>query len=458
MSFTRRHFLKTAGAIALGFTGLQRFLSSNDFESVYASQKIKPGFGPLIKDPKGILDLPKGFSYKIISRHRDLMNDGLFVPALPDGMAAFPGENGRTILIRNHEVNSDSENLSGAFGKNSELLKKINKSKLYDSAALGGTTTIVFNTKTQKVEKQFMSLAGTLRNCAGGPTPWNSWISCEETVEKVEGRLSKNHGYCFEVDASSEIKLAEPIPLTAMGRFMHEAVAVEPKSGIVYLTEDRDDGLMYRFIPNKKGKLKEGGKLQVLKVKDHKSLDTRNWKSKVVKNGEKLQISWIDIDGVKSPNDDLRYRGFKNGAARFARGEGMWFGNNSVYFVCTSGGKAKKGQIWKYIPSKFEGTKDELDQPGILELFMEPDNSNILDNADNITVSPWGDLVVCEDGPAENYILGITPEGEIYKFGRNAFSTSELAGATFSPDGGTFFFNMQLAGFTFAVTGPWKNN
>ncbi len=462
MSITRRHFLKTAGAIALGFTGLQKMLALNDFESVLssgtslASQKIKLGFGPLIKDPKGILDLPKGFSYKIISKHGVLMNDGLIVPALADGMAAFPGENGRTILIRNHEVNSDSKNSFGAFGKNIELLKKIDKSKLYDSAALGGATTIVFNTKTQKVEKQFMSLAGTLRNCAGGPTPWNSWISCEETMEKAEGKLSNDHGYCFEVPATSEIKLVEPIPLTAMGRFRHEAIAVEPKSGIVYLTEDMNDSLIYRFIPNKKAKLNEGGKLQALKVIEHASIDTRNWEENIVKVGERLVASWIDLDDVKSPNDDLRYRGFSNGAARFARGEGMWFGNGSVYFVCTSGGKAKKGQIWKYTPSVHEGTKEELTQPGTLELFIEPDNSNILDMADNLTVSPWGDLIVCEDGPPENYLLGITPEGDIYKFGRNAFGTAEFAGAAFSPDGSTLFFNMQQAGFTFAVTGPWK--
>ena len=104
---------------------------------------------------------------------------------------------------------------------------------------LGGTTTLVYDTRTQTLEKHFLSLIGTIRNCAGGLTPWNTWITCEETMQKAEGTYDADHGYNFEVPASADIGLADPIPLKAMGRFNHEAVAVDPKTGIVYETEDR---------------------------------------------------------------------------------------------------------------------------------------------------------------------------------------------------------------------------
>jgi len=167
-----------------------------------------------------------------------------------------------------------------------------------------------------------------------------------------------------------------------------------------------------------------------------------------------MPIEWMNLRGIDQ--DDLRFRGHATGAARFARGEGMWFGNHAVYFACTNGGPAKKGQIWKYVPSPFEGTPEENSRSGSLELFVEPNDGNIIENADNLTVAPWGDLVVCEDSDGDNYLLGITPKGDIYKMGRNAVSESELAGATFSPDGSTLFMNIQHDGLTLAITGPWN--
>ena len=234
----------------------------------------------------------------------------------------------------------------------------------------------------------------------------------------------------------------DPVPLTDMGRFNHEAVAVDPKSGCVYLTEDRHDGLFYRFIPNTPGDMKQGGRLQALCFKDRPSADSRNWDEDVpVKTGENISVEWIDMADPLSPEDDMRFVGFDAGAARFARGEGMWYGNGSIYFACTNGGPIKKGQIWRYFPSEGEGTDAERVSPAYLQLSIESRSAGILDNADNITVSPWGDLVVCEDGSGEQFLVGITPDGKIYKFARNATArNSEFAGATFSPDGTTFFY------------------
>ncbi len=459
---SRRHFLKTSGAFALGFAGLQSFAGCRSSARGTKVPTTNPDpFGSLLADPDGILDLPADFSYRIISRMSDDMSDGFLVPGLPDGMSTFPGDNGRTILIRNHELNPDSGPEMGAFGPNLELLKQLPPAMLYDAGtgntpALGGTTTVIYDTGAQRVESQYLSLAGTLRNCAGGRTPWNSWISCEEYVSSAGGSFAKDHGYVFEVPASMKQQLVRPVPLTDMGRFYHEAVAVDPSSHVVYQTEDRHDGLIYRFLPNVPEQLDAGGRLQALVVMGQPSLDTRNWEEQTVRPGEPHSVRWIDLDDIHSPDDDLRVRGFDNGAARFARGEGMWYGRESVFFACTNGGSAELGQIWQYRPSPYEGRTHEEGQPGTLELFIESEDPGLLEHADNLTVTPWGDLILCEDGPGEQFLVGVTPAGDLYKFARNAGSQSEFAGATFSPDGTTLFVNMQTDGLTLAITGPWR--
>ncbi|MDH3649810.1 MAG: PhoX family protein, partial [Saprospiraceae bacterium] len=376
----RRLFLRQGMKYSLGFMALQTYVSgcsttgSSDQVSSSSADLLHPGYGPLRADSAGIMELPEGFSYKIISRQGDPMVDGLLVPGAADGMATFPAPNGKVLIIRNHEVTPD--NLAGGpFGKNLELLQKIDPDQLYDFGrgvlpCLGGTTTMLYNPATGKVEQEYLSLAGTIRNCAGGQTPWQSWITCEEDTRVANDQLEKNHGYNFEVPAQVTPQLFDPIPLEGMGRFNHEAVCVDPKTGIVYQTEDREDGLIYRYIPNIPGKLHEGGVLQVLCIKDRKSFDTRNWKNLSTEKmviGQPYDVEWIDIDGIDAPEDDLRHRGFEKGAARFARGEGMWFGEGELYFACTNGGNLAVGQIFRYRPSPHEGQTNEIDEPGSLE-------------------------------------------------------------------------------------------
>ena len=444
---SRRHFLKTGVALAAGFGGLHVLTST-------AGAKAVKGYGALLADPKKVLDLPKGFSYRVISKAGNPMADGLQVPGAADGMAAFPGTNGLTVLVRNHELNPAITGSSGAFGESNKGLTEKIRAKMYDAGgqregkqvppSLGGTTTLVYDTKRGRLVREFLSLAGTVRNCAGGPTPWNSWITCEETADCAGDTLMQNHGYNFDVPATTQPILAQAVPLRAMGRFRHEAVAVDPKTNIVYQTEDLGDSSIYRFIPTTPGKLAAGGRLQALVVRDSFSLDTRNWMEQLVKVGVKLFATWVDLKEVESPKNDLRLQAQSKGAAKFARGEGMWWADGSVYFACTSGGKKKHGQIWKFTPAT-----------QTLELYAEPNDPAVIDHADNITVAPWGDLVLCEDGPGEQFLSGITPRGGFYKIARNAVSNSEFAGATFSPDGTTLFVNIQHQGFTFAITGPW---
>ncbi len=439
--YTRRSFLYHTSSIALGFSGLRR-LSAGDAKSLRTR-----GYGPLIADRDKILDLPGGFSYEIIGRAGETMSDGLILPGSPDGMAAFPGKGDEVVVVRNHEVSAGSFSGHGAFGRRNELLNKINKDRFYDSGkkspCLGGTSTFVYDTRKKAVVRQFLSLAGTIRNCAGGPTPWNSWITCEETVVKSGGNLARDHGWCFDVPATDQPELADPVPLKAMGRFNHEAVAVDPETGDVFETEDRHEGLIYKFVPKVKGKLAEGGKLYALKVKEKPSLDTRNWSQPTFSVGDSKEIEWIEMKEVESPKDDLRIRGFKDGAACFARGEGMWYSKGSIFIACTNGGKKQRGQIWKLTRNK-------------IELYSEPNDADLVDNCDNLTVAPGGDLILCEDGKGDQFLDVITPEGKIFKLAKNAKSSGEFAGVCFSPDGSTLFVNMQREGLTLAITGPWK--
>lgn len=449
---SRREFLKMMGAVSLGFSGLQSFANN------LKSDLLIEGYGDL--ETQGILKLPKGFSYKIIAEKGTMMNDGLLLPGRGDGMGAFKGKNGRVILIRNHE-NSATDLIESPFGADSKYLNKIDKERVFDfgygkQPHLGGTTTSIYNESTQKVEKVFMSLAGTARNCAGGITPWNSWLTCEEYFCNKGDVHAQNHGYVFEVPASETMGLKYPVPLRAMGRFNHEAVAVDPRTGIVYQTEDQHEGLFYRFIPKVKGELHKRGKLQALAFVFKEGMDTRNWKESSIKTNTQYAVKWIDMEDVDGEIDDLRFRGNKKGAAIFARGEGVWFGKNELYFACTNGGKTKTGQIFKYIPSKYEGTSKEKEEKYYprVELYVEPNDTSVLKYCDNLTIAPWGDVVFCEDR-TQPRIFGITPKGKFYQIAENIGHESEFAGVCFSPSGKTLFVNIQIPGLTLAITGDW---
>jgi len=460
----RRKFIQQTSKVSLGFLGLQVFLStflqSCSDAHTPISPVLKDKYGELKEDPKGIINLPEGFTYKIIARKGEIMSDGMVHPDKPDGMAAFAANNGKMILIRNHELMPTN---FSAFGKEYEHLEKMDRSKLYDfrngnSPCSGGTTTLVIDEETLTVEKSWLSLGGTLRNCAGGATPWNSWITCEEIVLPPSNGYEKGHGYNFEVPATEDIAIAKPIPLKAMGQFNHEAVCVDPRTSIVYQTEDREDGLIYRFIPNVPQELWKGGRLQALAIKGRKRAVTRNWRDdkEEFPIGRAMKVEWLDIEDVEEvPNDDLRIRGFEMGAAKFARGEGMWFGEQELYFACTSGGARKAGQIFRYTPSIAEGTAGEKDKPGRLELFLEPNDITLLKHCDNLTIAPWGDVVFCEDEERPR-VMSISKEGHFSIIAESIHYKSEFAGGVFSPSGKTFFVNIQHAGLTVAIQGPWQ--
>jgi secreted PhoX family phosphatase len=405
------------------------------------------------------------------------MSDGLVTPYKMDGMGCFALDAERVALVRNHELAFDDFDY-GALGVGQALAGKLDRAMIYDRdqsdrALTGGTTTLVYDLRKRALESVNLSLVGTAKNCAGGITPWGSWLTCEEVVQPAgvqsNGRGTlKSHGWVFETPSAAR-GAVEPQPITGLGRFRHEAAAIDPRTGVVYLTEDEPDGygLFYRFLPNDRRNLHAGGRLQVLGFADNRDYgDSRNWDQSDWAPGQWRDAVWIDLDGTDNPDEALRARGHAKGAAWFARGEGVFFGEGELYFACTSGGAKKLGQIMRYRPSAQEGQAGERDAPGRLQLFVESADPKLMNMCDNIAVSPWGHLFVCEDKAMQggiNYLRAVTPQGKVYTVGRQAETgttdvgaNSELAGVCFSPDGTTLFVNIYWPGLTLAITGPWS--
>ncbi|TAJ73272.1 MAG: DUF839 domain-containing protein [Phenylobacterium sp.] len=474
MTLSRRHLL-SAAATGAAFAGFSRFADAVAAEPAGAAYVNEAaGYGPLKPDPAGVFDLPEGFSYTVVQRAGDPMSDGLLTPHKLDGMGCFPLDRDRVILVRNQELRPTELHL-GAYGKNPELRGKVDRNLVYDRnqddwALSGGTTTLVYDVRKRRLESSHLSLAGSSTNCAGGVTPWGSWLTCEEVLRSAgpnaDGQtLGKSHGWVFEVPSRHK-GLAQPAPITGMGRFKHEAVCIDPRTGVAYLTEDETDGrgLFYRFLPNDRLVPAKGGRLQALGFRD--GGDSRNWDGKDWAPGAWKDAVWIDLEGVHNPDGDLRDRGHAKGAAWFARGEGIFFGRGELYFTCTSGGPGRLGQILRYKPSRFEGDAREKDEPGRLQLFVESTDNRVMNMCDNLAVAPWGHLVVCEDkveSRGVNFLRGVTPAGKVYALGKlardetaAALPTTELAGVCFSPDGTTLFVNAYWPGMTLAVTGPWS--
>ena len=439
MLLNRRNFIGATGA---AFSGLLLNGCTGRSAPLTSAPSSFADYGPLVPDPAGMLDLPRGFSYRLLSSLGNAMSDGCTVPDKADGMGCFSLGNDEIVLIRNHEL-VPADDAGGVLAKGFGTR---------DGAIVpGGTTSIVLDATTLEVKREFRSLAGTIRNCSGGITPWGSWLTCEEAPtgpgQRFGEGLAENHGWVFEVPANAT-GLIDAVPLKAMGRFNHEAACVDPRTGIVYLSEDRDDSVLYRFVPTTPGRLGDGGLLQAMVVEGLS--DTRNWTSADMAVGSRHTVRWIDCDDVGSPNDDLRSRAAAKGAAVVARGEGIHTGTDEIFVCSTNGGQRKLGQILRLVP----GTGGEPDQ---IELFFESQSKDQFNYGDNLTVGPNGHLIVCEDQYTEvvdNHLRGITPDGRAYTLGRLRMQT-ELAGGCFSPDGKWFFVNAYSPTRTLAITGPW---
>lgn len=467
MDLNRRTFIHRATLSALGaglapsLGGLVR-LAERDGAVSAQGRGRRGDYGPLVAaGPE--LALPEGFHYARFGLGGSPLSDGMLTPGGHDGMACFAtGQRDVVRLVRNHELAGPRDRF--------DLWQAVGDPALaYDPRGTGGTSTVELRLKRNaapEVIGTWMSLTGTLVNCAGGPTPWGSWLSCEETTIGTERGLPRDHGYVFEVPSSAD-KPAEPVPLKSMGRFVHEALAVDPDTQVIYLTEDQVAAGFYRFIPNARqermraGSLRKGGKLQALAIKDAWAFDTR----RAQRPGVSYAAGWVDIaepDPKPGFPSSVFGQGLSKGAAMFARLEGAWWGDGSVYFHATNGGDAGLGQVWRYRPGQ-DLNGGAADNGGQLILVYESRARETLQSPDNITVSPRGGLVLCEDGAGTCHLHGLSPQGEIFPFARNLFNQREFAGACFSPDGQTLFVNIQGGtgpgidlGMTLAVWGPWE--
>ncbi len=462
---SRRSFIRkttlTFGSIAIGSTlqGLitKRLGAMENGHNPSQASLGKGGYGPLAPVPsqntgETLLELPPEFAYTVFGKIGGLMSDGFPTPPGHDGMAAFPSD-GMIRLMRNHEINPGSP--AEAMG---------DLASAYDPTAPGGVTTLLINPTTRELVRDFVSINGTLHNCAGGPTPWGSWITCEETTmgqdqffskrrNRSLGGYDKNHGYCFDVPATAEGNLIAE-PLVHMGRFVHEAVAIDPKSGFVYETEDANPGGFYQYLPDYPGRLAMGGTLGMLAVSGQPQFDTRIGQT----IGKELAVEWVEINdpdpvGAGLDRGLVHKEGLDKGGAIFNRLEGCWHGNDRIFFTSTQGGDKGLGQVWEYNPLGADG--------GVLKLLFESPDPALMAAPDNICVSPRGGLVICEDNrEGIQHIRGLTRDGRVFDLAKDIAGIThrgEFAGATFSPDGETLFVNMQRPGMTYAIWGPWQN-
>jgi uncharacterized protein len=414
------------------------------------------GYGPLVDDPAGLLSLPEGFEYTIVAQSGvTALDTGQPTPSDPDGTAAFVRRGGNgSVLVNNHEVSG------------SEPFKvPLVPGYVYDDQTGGGTTNVVVDRHGNRI-REYVSLAGTSTNCAGGRTPWDTWLTCEET-EEVRG---KPHGYVFEVDPYDQRANRDPEPIKVLGRYAHEALVVDPHEGRIYLTEDagNPNGLLYRWtppraaLPLRHGSLRrladDAGTLEALRAS---TLDGDHVPdlSPATTPGTTYRIGWVPVPDRDAATLSTRKQFTNDQITRSRKYEGMWWGHGGAYFVCsfarTSDGSAAQhdGQVW------FLDPREDTIELRLHFAYTPTDQDTDPDGPDNITVSPYGGVIIAEDGDGVNHLVGATDRGEAFFFARNDDpENSEFTGPTFSHDHKILFANVQSPGYVYAIRGPFRRH
>jgi uncharacterized protein len=484
----RRSFLRGSAAVASAAavaSTLQMFMVRR------AEASERRGFGgpttvvptpygapvPTIDESTGLalLGLPPGFRYWSYGWTGDPLSlngpgGPIATPNLHDGMGVLREFGPLAILCRNHETGTGASYVDGRLQ--------------YSPFAAGGNTNLLFDMRRKQWLAAWPTLSGTVRNCAGGTTPQGTWLSCEETttttVDPTDPTRTFTHGWVFDVPA---LGFSNGLPIKAMGRRSHEAAAVDPRTGVVYLTEDAGSGGFYRFTPNNRFNYQRGGKLEMLKIAGVHNANLRgsnplggNGAPYPVAIGAPLDVEWVTIDDPESVSPSNFAQGAAKGGADFRRPEGAWYGDRSIYWVSTDGGQSGNGMVFQF----------DIRKQQLILLYDAP-SADELDNPDNLVVTPRGGLLFCEDnsgspsylldGISTERLMGLTRDGQLFVFAQNLidfgastysrpdnslvftgnYRANEWAGATFSRDGDWLFVNIQTPGVTFAITGPWEN-
>ncbi|MEU6946872.1 alkaline phosphatase PhoX [Streptomyces sp. NPDC046316] len=427
-------------------------------EQAEAGNRRRLGYGPLVEDPAGMLALPAGFTYRVIT-HSGVtkLESGEFTPQKHDGTATFAGPRGTTLLVNNHELK----------GKRSGWTHPVplTEGLVYDPAAAGGCTVVEVHRDGTVAE--WVGIAGTSTNCAGGRTSWGTWLTCEENSDRAgENGMTKDHGYVFEVDPRDRRANRDPKPIKAFGRYDHEAVVIDPKRGHAYLTEDADEpnGLFFRWVPPKgfehgRGKLRtladDAGILQAPRCIDSGGRFVDDL-SRATRIGTVYGVDWLDVPDRDGREVEVRRQFGPDEVTRARKLEGMWWADGGAYIVSSyardeSPGPSHDGQVWFYDPKRRTLTLQVL-----LGVNPDPYKDGAYDGPDNITVSPYGGLVIAEDGEGVQHLFGATERGRTYPIARNDLNDSEFTGVVFSCDGDTLFANIQDPGIMVAITGPWR--
>ncbi|MET0190489.1 MAG: alkaline phosphatase PhoX [Pseudonocardia sediminis] len=458
---TRRNVLRASAVAGMGIAIAGSIDAIAGTTASASPTRAPAGYGPLVDDPENVLALPAGFAYTVVAQAgvTKLTDGGEPTPSDTDGTACFP-DRGGFVLVNNHEIGGDEPHRVPT-----------RDGLTYDPGAGGGTTNITVD-RSGKRTGEYVSVAGTHNNCAGGETPWGTWLTCEETEAKAGGALTKDHGFVFEVSpVGAENKGNSPVPLKFLGRFSHEAVAVDPRTKAIYLTEDASgpNGLLYRWEPPKgfrgrKWELKrlaetvgdKAGTLQAMRCL-RGSQHVRDL-SEATQPGTRYSVEWVDVPDRLAASTSTRKQLPEDRVTRARKFEGAWWGDGGAYIVSSyarldDGSKnAHDGQIWFYEPAR-----KQITLKTIFTVNENPDaDGTNFDGPDNITVSPYGGVVVSEDGEGVQHLVGVTDQGKSYALARNDLNDSEFAGPTFSTDGKILFAGIQTPGYVLAITGRWR--
>ncbi len=428
----------------------------------------------------GTLEVPAGFRAVVIQRSGDATDDGHRVPTQPDGMTCLADRAGRWVLLRNHELGTPASARSegidpdwhgdapppGAYRQNMRgAVLKVTLDPAALKSALDGTP------GSPAVLGTHVVLSGTDNNCSGGTVVTGDvagWVSCEESD-------APDHGWAFLARVDDDVAVdAASRRLTSWGRFKHEAIAFDPTSGIVYMSEDHAEGLLYRHVPSDPADPFGPGMLEALRVPGLAHSDAHRLGATVSEPpwsaGTRRDVQWLPIEDPTAASSPCRVQGRAAGATAFTRGEGIARDpvDGAIVFVASLGGPAHAGQVFRL-------TANEL------QLLAEVEDRSRLSAPDNITIAPWGDLIVCEDnydgrGIEHQHVRGLRSDGSVYDIVKNLQTQSgglspdasppapdaippgaEFSGCCFSPDGEVLFVNlMSPVNATVAVRGDWE--